>query len=127
MGELPRHYVLTAHGPALVFRRSDIERWRSEHRRRRAAAPAPATTVMQDAVHDAVRQMNAVLTTSRAAMTDVLQQLERHEQQLAFARASINRLMAQLDHGEGAAGEAATAVTDGAGANHYGKPSSVSI
>src|SRR5690349_2362735 len=90
-GELPRLYVQTARGPALVFLRADIERWFAQHRRRqRAAAPVPEPTDMQSAVRDTVCRLSATLTASQAAMAGMLRQLEQQAQQLAMAQSTID-------------------------------------
>jgi hypothetical protein len=114
-GELPRRYIMTARGPALVFRRADVERWsaqRRQGRRQRAAVPTPVPTMTHSAVLDAVCRMNETLTSSRTAIAGMLRQLEQHEQQLGSARATIDRLRAQLAHADAPARQDGSEATD---------------
>jgi hypothetical protein len=112
-GELPRHYIQTPRGLQLVFRRADLERWMAAHtRRRRVVVPPPAPPVIHAAVRDAVLPLIAVLDRAQAAMAAVFRQLERHEQQLASARTTIDRLIAQLADADGAVAKAAPEATD---------------
>jgi hypothetical protein len=115
-GELPRRYILTLHGPQLVFARAQLEGWRARRtapgrRQRHApAAPRPTSIAVQTAVSDALRHLQRALRQSQTALRNMASQLEQQEQQLSITRATLEQLVAQVTAVEASGPSAAPVV-----------------
>jgi CheY-like chemotaxis protein len=98
-GDLPRRYIMTAHGPQLVFLRADLERWMAQRKRsprgRKAAATAPAASV-QTVLLGTVRRLLDEASSLHAAVETLAARLEQQDSQLANARGALDRLAALL-------------------------------
>jgi CheY-like chemotaxis protein len=103
-GELPRRYIVTVHGPQLVFLRADLEHWMAQRkrsrRRRTAPAPAPAAAV-QTVLLETVRLLLASSSSLHAAIEALAARLEQQDNQLAYARGALDRLAVLLTDAPG--------------------------
>jgi predicted DNA-binding transcriptional regulator AlpA len=117
-GELPRRYVMVARGPQLVFTRAELDQWlarRKQPRRRAGASPAPTPTVVPGTLLDTIRQLQAAVTTSQAAMAALAEQLAQHNDSAIGVKEALDSLAAQLasvEHGDGD-GSPSSPVRDG--------------